>query len=152
MSTIFLREDNQTFNAKQDLSQSQYLFLIQDSTSGFVGLPTAPHQTPIGILTNVPSGVANGASVADSSYNTSLNWTTSVEQISPVVCLKGETILQVDAAYPIGTYLMARGDGTYNGFGTQFDGTGNFSARMLSASYSSGDQIEVILISPQKAV
>ncbi len=135
----------QTFNAKVDLSQSQYYFVIQDTTTGYVGLPTAKDQVPLGILTNVPSGAAEiGPSLADSSYNTTLSWTTSYEQISPVICLAGVTELAVDGAYPIGQLYMARGDGTYNGIGTATDGT-VVVARGLQASSTAGDVIAVLL-------
>jgi len=142
---IFLREDNQTFNAKTDLSTSQYLFVVLDSTTGYVSLPTAVDQFAIGILTNVPSGSANSASVVDSTYSSSLKWTTGFEQISPVVCVAGETIVQVDAAYAVGTVLMPRGDGTMNGFGTLWDGTHCGRAKTLSASSVAGDQVEVLM-------
>ncbi len=115
-----------TFNAKTDLSQAQYLAVVRDTTTGFVSLPTAKHQIPVGIIVNQPSGVAEiGPTLADSSYNTNLNWTTTFEQISPVVCVGGICEMAVDAAYGIGQILMARGDGTYNGYGTAWDSSAN---------------------------
>jgi hypothetical protein len=119
-----------SFQTNSDLSESQFCFVVLDSTSR-VGIATASTHA-LGILENAPSATAGG-------------------QYAATVSIDGVTRCAVGGAYPIGTWLVpgVSADGTGYGFSVA-DATSNYKyvrAVTLQTSTAAGDIVAVRLVS-----
>ena len=112
-----------SYLANADLSNNQQQLVILDTTTGKVRMPTSTAEFAEGVLENAP--LAN---------------------MPATVSYQGVTKVIVDAAYSVGTALMARYDSTSGATGLFNTGSGTLATtpgaarlKMLESSTQAGD-------------